>query len=348
MCIRDSFQRKGYKVLNLSNQEIFTNRDVTFYEEIFPFQEEPKQHEEDFFNEEPSEETNTHIINTIPPHNQYESEEDEEIIPQISQIPPSMELTEQYESEEEEETAETPTPANNGDTNRISKRIRKMPSYLKDYKLQLASSRHPIGKQISSQNFTPEHYAFLTAIETNNDPSSYKEASKHAKWNNAMKQELEALENNKTWTITKIPEGKKPIGCKWVYKTKFNSDGTIEKHKARLVAKGYNQVEGIDFTETFAPVSKMTTLRVILAIGVSKKWHMHQMDVQNAFLHGTLEETIYMKIPLGLDIPKDSPSHSVCKLNRSLYGLKQASRVCLLYTSPSPRDRTRSRMPSSA
>ena len=103
-----------------------------------------------------------------------------------------------------------------------------------------------------------------------------------------MQKEIYALENNKTWDVQKLPAGKKALGCKWVYKIKYNSDGTIERLKARLVILGNHQTEGLDYTETFAPVAKMVTVRVFLAVSAAKGWAVHQMDVHNAFLHGDL------------------------------------------------------------
>jgi Reverse transcriptase (RNA-dependent DNA polymerase) len=99
-----------------------------------------------------------------------------------------------------------------------------------------------------------------------------------------MEEELLALEKNKTWTIAQLPNGKKPVGCRWVYKIKYNSDGTIERYKTRLVAKRYTQTYGIDYHETFAPVIKMNTARIILLIAVNNNWTLYQMDVKNTFL----------------------------------------------------------------
>jgi len=118
-----------------------------------------------------------------------------------------------------------------------------------------------------------------------------------------MNREIQALENNKTWYLTNLPNGKKPIGCKWVFKTKYNSDGSIERHKPRLVAKGYSQQEGIDYFDTFSPVAKLTTVRIILALAAAKDWCIYQLDVDNAFLHGDLNEEVYMTPPRGLNFP---------------------------------------------
>ncbi|KAL0413994.1 UNVERIFIED_CONTAM: Retrovirus-related Pol polyprotein from transposon RE2 [Sesamum radiatum] len=154
------------------------------------------------------------------------------------------------------------------------------------------------------------------------EPSNFIEAQQEEEWRQAMKSEIQALERNGTWELVKAPTDKKPIGCRWIYKLKLKPDGSIEGYKARLVAKGYNQVEGEDYTDCFAPVAKAVTVRLFLAVAVSKGWAIHHLDVNNAFLHGSLKEDIYMDPPEGYEV---KPGY-VCKLRKSLYGLKQASR----------------------
>eukprot|EP00253_Pinus_taeda_P033679 PITA_33679 len=139
-----------------------------------------------------------------------------------------------------------------------------------------------------------------------------------------MNEEYHSLLANDTWDLVPLPKGRKLVRCKWVYRTKYGPDGKVDKHKARLVAKGFLQVEGIDYTETFSPVAKMNSIRLVLSLAASLKWEFHQMDVKSSFLHGDLHEEIYMEQPIGF-IQTD-PS-LVCRLKKSLYGLKQAPRA---------------------
>ncbi|CAM8948863.1 unnamed protein product [Rhodiola kirilowii] len=140
-----------------------------------------------------------------------------------------------------------------------------------------------------------------------------------------MEKELSALQSNNTWSLTPLPRGKNPVGSKWIFRVKRHSDGTIERYKARLVAKGFTQEEGLDYNETFAPVVKMQTVRIVIALAASKNWPIYQLDVDNAFLHGDLDEEVFMTLPPGYFM-KEKQMGLVCKLNRSIYGLKQASR----------------------
>ncbi|KAL3830766.1 hypothetical protein ACJIZ3_019568 [Penstemon smallii] len=171
----------------------------------------------------------------------------------------------------------------------------------------------------------PPPRAHLTENSIPEEPSSFTQASKFSDWRSAMQQEFDALMNTKTWSLIPPSPGQNLIGCKWIFKTKFRSDGSIERRKARLVAKGYNQLEGLDYNETFSPVVKPTSIRLVLSIATSLNWPITQLDVQNAFLHGSIDESVYMSQPPGFVHP-DYPNY-VCKLNRALYGLKQAPRA---------------------
>ena len=126
-----------------------------------------------------------------------------------------------------------------------------------------------------------------------------------------------------TWDLATLPPGKTAIASKWVHRIKYNADGTIERHKSRLVGCGNRQVAGEDYDETFAPVVKMTTVRSLLSLVAAKGWEVHQMDVHNAFLHGDLEEEVYMRLPQGFTHPDP---RKVCRLRKAIYGLKQAPR----------------------
>jgi len=131
------------------------------------------------------------------------------------------------------------------------------------------------------------------------DPVNYEEAAQEDKWRKSMDDEIEAIRRNDTWELTTLPEGHKPIGVKWVYKMKTNQDRKVEKYKARLVAKGYSQQEGIDYEEVFAPVARIDTIRLIIALAAQNQWKIYQMDVKSAFLNGYLDKEVYIKQPPG-------------------------------------------------
>ena len=159
------------------------------------------------------------------------------------------------------------------------------------------------------------------------DPMTYKDAvtcPQSSMWVNSMQDEIASMDHNGVLELVELPTGCKPIGSKWVYKTKKDSQGRIERFKAILVAKGFTQKEGIDFTETFSPVSSEDSFRIIMALTAHFDLELHQMDVKTAFLNGDLWETFYMKQPEGFE--EHGKEHLVCELKKSIYGLKQASK----------------------
>ncbi|CAJ2655096.1 unnamed protein product [Trifolium pratense] len=185
-------------------------------------------------------------------------------------------------------------------------------------------TKYPLSNFISYSNLSSSFSAFTSKLSSVEIPKNVQVALEVPKWREAVLEEMKALEKNKTWSVMTLPDGKKTVGCKWVFTVKYNSDGSIERYKARLVAKGFTQTYGIDYSETFAPVAKLNTVRILLSLVANLDWPLHQLDVKNAFLNGDLEEEVYMDIPPGFE---DKFGSNVCKLNKSLYGLKQSPRA---------------------
>ncbi|KAJ4710130.1 Retrovirus-related Pol polyprotein from transposon TNT 1-94 [Melia azedarach] len=157
------------------------------------------------------------------------------------------------------------------------------------------------------------------------DPSNFSEASNHEEWNVAMRDEIVVIEKNKTWELVDRPLHKQVVGVKWVYRTKFNADGSIHKHKARLVVKGYAQQQGIDYGDTFAPVARLDTIKLLIALAAQNRWKIFHLDIKSAFLNGYLKEEIFIEQPEGFKV--NGEEDKVYKLNKALYGLKQAPRA---------------------
>ncbi|KAH9669584.1 hypothetical protein KPL70_021844 [Citrus sinensis] len=157
------------------------------------------------------------------------------------------------------------------------------------------------------------------------EPVNFQEAALDEKWRITMDEEIKAIVKNDTWELTTLPKSHKAIGVKWVYKTKRNAKGEIERHKARLVAKGYSQKAGIDYDEVFAPVALLETIRLIISLAAQNKWKIFQMDVKSAFLNGLFEEEVYIEQPLGYVVK--GHEDKILRLKKALYGLKQAPRA---------------------
>lgn len=303
---------KGFILFDLDTEHILISRDVKFIPHIFPFLSSSPQIIDEPTLSFPAVTTsqNDTPIPDIPqrdfPHTDA-----------VSQLP--------LESSPSQATAKQPPL-------RRSNRTVQEPVWMKDYIGNVTlptvfsttnTITPPTFPYIINPSFTKPHIAFLFNLTMTAEPTSYKEACKHPEWVDAMNAELTALAKNHTWEITDLPASKRPIGCKWVYKLKLNSDGSVQRCKARLVAKGYNQEQGIDYTEVFSPVANLVTVRLFIAMATAHRWPLHQLDINNAFLHGHLHEDIYMSVPQGLQGAKPG---QVCKLLKSLYGLKQASR----------------------
>jgi hypothetical protein len=201
---------------------------------------------------------------------------------------------------------ENDTPGENNSS--ISQgRIKRTPRWMDDY--------------VHGASFPDDSMCFMV----HDDPICFDEAVKQKKWRKAMDLEMEAIVKNKTWELVIPPERIKRIGVKWIFRTKLNEKGEVDKCKARLVVKGYAQRHGIDYSEVFAPVARWDTIRLILALAAQKGWTVFQLDVKSAFLHGELEEAVYVEQPEGY--VSKGEEHKVLKLKKALYGLKQAPRA---------------------
>lgn len=305
---------KAYKLLDFHTNQIFYSRDVVFHEQIFPFLSSNNiSTQSDSFQDT--------VLPRIFNDNDsvYESHSIQPSIPSSNSMIPEIEQL---------------------NTLRRTTRVSHPPSYLSDFHCNQIShsvdldnnstspTHYPIHNVLSYDKLSHRHRAFVMSISANFEPKHYNQASQYPEWCNAMESELNAMKANNTWDVVPLPNEKNSVGCRWVYKIKHGSDGKIERYKARLMAKGFNQKEGIDYFETYSPVAKLVTVKILLAIAAIKKWNLVQLDVNNAFLNGALHEEVFIDIPPGLDVYQYFKSSSTlfCKLNKSIYGLKQASR----------------------
>ncbi|KAG7547963.1 Zinc finger CCHC-type [Arabidopsis suecica] len=205
----------------------------------------------------------------------------------------------EYDHEEEHDHIGTSDPHSGPPALRRSQRQVNKPKYLQDYVL------------------LAEEEGEILLMCLNNEPRYFQEAKQFKEWTNACEDELSSIERFKTWDLVDLPTGAKPIGVKWVFKLKRNSDGSINKYKARLVAKGYVQKYGVDFEEVFAPVARIETIRLLVDLAAANGWEIHHLDVKTAFLHGELKETVYVTQPEGFE--KKGSEDKVYKLNKALY-----------------------------
>ncbi|RVX11046.1 Retrovirus-related Pol polyprotein from transposon TNT 1-94 [Vitis vinifera] len=184
---------------------------------------------------------------------------------------------------------------------------------------------HHISKFVSYNALSTKCHAFTTHLDRIQIPKNIQEVLEIPEWREAVMEEIRALEKNRTWEVMTLPRGKKPVGYKWVFTVKYKADDTVERYKTRLVAKGFTQTYDIDYTETFAPVAKLNTIRVLLSLAANLDGPLHQFDIKNAFLNGELEEEVFMTLPPWFC--KEEEETRVCKLKKSLYGVKQSPRA---------------------
>lgn len=325
---------KGYKILDIETGKIIVSRDVKFHEDKFHFDDLEREKDETYVFELPNEtycdgDESLRRSNSETPNKIGSNEETEAHCDNFN-----MGQTLQQEQNGHEVSIEHTTMNQNDGSHVIAsehelmaqndeiqdtaseqirpKRTRTQPVRLGDYDINLppsvdhakpaptqgSSTVHPISNFVSYNKFSKTHKAFLAAIDSIDVPRNFDQAVQDDKWKEAMVKEIRALEENGTWTLENLPEGKRDVGSKWVYKVKYKPNGEVERYKALLVAKGFAQMEGVDYHDTFAPVAKIVSVRTLLAVAVKKNWTIHQLDVDNAFLHGDLNEEVYMTIPL--------------------------------------------------
>lgn len=176
-----------------------------------------------------------------------------------------------------------------GTSNTACGRERRVPPWMRDY---------VSGEGLSDEEGEEAAYMMMGDFE---DPVFFEDAVKEEKWRQAMDNEMQSIEKNKTWFLTDLPSGARKFGVKWIYKTKQDEHGEVIKYKARLVAKGYFQREGVDYSEVYAPVARLDTVRTIIALAAHKKWRIYQLDVKSAFLHGNLDEKVFVEQPKGYE-----------------------------------------------
>nr|GEY20070.1 hypothetical protein [Tanacetum cinerariifolium] len=285
--------QKGYKLYNWESNKVLLSKDVIFKENEFPF----KHPSPSVFSKSP------YSLSTIEtnPLNDTESVKpntplsDNNFIPTASSIPtPTPVLN-------------VPTPTQNTTIPLIRKSNRQPTRFvwLKDFVTQKVGHSNYVSSQyliFGSSDFKGipyDHIAFLATVFAITEPTSYKQASKEEGWIKAMNVELATLEKNEKWILTTLPPCHKAITSKWVYKNKYLPAGIVDKLKARLVVNGFNRKEGLDYKHTFSPVAKLATVRVLVSLATVKECPLHQLDVNNAFLHGYIDEEIYMLPPKG-------------------------------------------------
>lgn len=290
-----SEESKAYRLYDPVSKKIIVSRDVFFEEnECWDWGRSNEEARLDILEWGDSNEEGSEL-------NQSEAESEEEMA--ATEEGGEVSLSSSESSGENSPTSAESSPEG---------RNRRAPFWMEDY--------------VSGGEFSEEvEHNNLVMFTSHSDLTTFEEAVQSSKWRDAMDLEIEAIERNGTWELTDLPKGMKKIGVKWVFKTKLNENGEVDKCKARLVAKGYAQQHGIDYTEVFAPVARWDTIRMVIALAARNSWSVYQLDVKSAFLHGELNESVFVEQPQGYE--KKGEEYKVYRLKKALYGLKQAPRA---------------------
>ncbi|CAH9104736.1 unnamed protein product, partial [Cuscuta epithymum] len=308
-----SVAHKGYICFHQPTSRIYISRHVVFNEDVFPYDQQPS----------PSSSPSRLPPSPSPPTLLQQAAALPSMSPPVTPSPPSVSSPSLSTPTQSPPTSSlTPPPPYQQST--ISSRAKQSRASTSHYR-PATHNTHPMVTRAQTNSLKPKLFTSHISSPCTLEPSTYAQAVKYPHWQQAMHQEYAALMRNKTWSIVPCPTNVNVIGSKWIFRIKHHSDGSIERYKARLVAQGYNQEAGIDFFDTFSPVVKPTTIRLVLSIALSHGWCIRQLDINNAFLNGDLREVVYMKQPRGFEDP-NRLSH-VCRLHKAIYGLKQAPRA---------------------
>ena len=303
-----SSSQYAYLCLDPKTNKLYTSRHVTFFDSHFPYLSLLKTPEP----------TPSQLIDQ-PMHYTLPLSKSQPINPQIE--PPAKNspyVPETVPSQSPDSSTGNPSPPSSS----------LPPSKPKPPKAsQISTRNHNMTTRSQNNIFKPKKLYTATKhpLPENLEPSNVREAMRFSHWRKAMAKEFDALLRNGTWSLVPPTRNQNVVDCKWLFRIKRNPDGSIHRYKARLVAKGFTQTPGTDFHETFAPVIRPQTVKVILTLALRHSWSMHQLDINNAFLQGKLTETVYMHQPPGFQ--HNLHPHYVCQLHKAIYGLRQAPRA---------------------
>lgn len=328
-----STNQSAYKCMDVKTSRIYVTRHVQFVENVFPFQN---------FDTQSARPTESTLDSWIPLHFVIPISSNNAGMGSVQQLAfPSPTATLEHHSPhpntenlEPESSGMKSASAHAQDTTPLSV-VLPSSATVADSQRQLTTvpmapqNTHPMVTRGKNNIVKPVQRLCLNAEKANDSllvvPKTVSQALKIPQWRAAMDEEYDALQRQKTWTLVPKSMATNVVSCKWIFRIKYDSDGKPIRNKARLVARGFTQRPGLDYDQTFSPVAKHPTIRILLSIAVTNDWPLRQVDINNAFLHGHLTETVFMEQPAGY-VDSNDPT-AVCRLHKSLYGLKQAPRV---------------------